>query len=66
MVKCVGQRKMTEEALLLLQKIKENADAIWYLDGREYIKVQSGNQTIEIMVWYSGEKSFLNNLEVET
>lgn len=54
MVKCVGQRKMTEEALLLLQKIKENADVIWYLDGREYIKVQSGNQTIEIMVWYSG------------
>lgn len=53
MVQTVEQLKTIEEVIALLQDIKNNANAIWLLDGREYIKVQRGNRTIEIMVWYN-------------
>lgn len=53
MFQTVEQLKTIEEVIALLQDIKDNANAIWLLDGREYIKVQRGNRTIEIMVWYN-------------
>lgn len=59
----IDQLKTLQEIAKLLQEIKDNANAIWLLDGREYIKVQRGNDTIEIMVWYNGkEKNENNNL----
>jgi len=53
MIQTIDQLKTIEEVIALLQDIKNNANAIWLLDGREYIKVQRGNRTIEIMVWYN-------------
>ncbi|RTL00154.1 MAG: hypothetical protein EKK57_07855 [Proteobacteria bacterium] len=63
MMQTIDQLKTLQEIAKLLQEIKDNANAIWLLDGREYIKVQRGNDTIEIMVWYNGkEKNENNNL----
>lgn len=57
----IDQLKTLQEIATLLQEIKDNANAIWLLDGREYIKVQRGNDTIEIMVWYNDKGKNENN-----
>ena len=62
MIQTIDQLKTIEEVIALLQDIKNNANAIWFLDGREYIKVQRGNQTIEIMVWYNKKGNNYDNL----
>ena len=41
-----------EEVKDLLQQIKNDANEVWILDGRQYIKIQEGKRTVQIMVWF--------------
>lgn len=64
MSQTIDQLLTIEEVSALIQKIRDNANAIWYLDGREYIKVLRGNRTIEIMIWYGdGSKALLDPVQ---
>ena len=57
MMQTIDQLATIAEIEALLRKIEDNANEIWYVDGREVITVRRGKQAIQIMVWRDDGRS---------
>ena len=59
MMQTIDQLLTIGEVKALLQEIKDNANEVWLVEGRECITVRRGNRTIQIMVWIDDGKQTL-------